>query len=108
MMFLQKKKQRGPSEKRTAIATVNMLYLQTAGGLVLNGVLLGRRSAVRGGVDATRGPWRRRTSSARSGKLYRARSRLYRGQILQQNMRLKALVEIYTMHSFAQLCNLTF
>ena len=44
--------------------------------------------------------------TARSGKLYRARSRLYRGQILQENMRLKALAEIYTMHSFAQLCNL--
>ena len=39
------------------------------------------------------------------GKLYRARSRLYRSQILQENMRLKALAEIYTMHSFAQLCN---
>ena len=38
--------------------------------------------------------------------LERARSRLYRGQILQQNMRWKALAEIYTMHSFAQLCNL--
>ena len=38
-----------------------------------------------------------------SGKLYRARSRLYRGQILQVSMRLKALAEIYTMHSFAQL-----
>ena len=38
-----------------------------------------------------------------SGKLDRARSRLYRGQILQENMRLKALAEIYTMHSFAQL-----
>ena len=43
-----------------------------------------------------------------SGKLDRARSRLYRGQILQENMRLKALAEIYTMHSFAQLCNLIF
>ena len=43
---------------------------------------------------------------ARSGKLDRARSRLYRGRILQENMRLKALAEIYTMHSFAQLCNL--
>ena len=43
---------------------------------------------------------------ARLGKLDRARSRLYRGQILQENMRLKALAEIYTMHSFAQLCNL--
>ena len=39
-------------------------------------------------------------------QLERARSRLYRSQILQQNMRLKALAEIYTMHSFAQLCNL--
>ena len=42
----------------------------------------------------------------RSGKLDRARSRLYRSQIFQENMRLKALAEIYTMHSFAQLCNL--
>ena len=42
------------------------------------------------------------------GKLYRARSRLYRNEILQENMRLKALAEIYTMHSFAQLCNLNF
>ena len=38
-------------------------------------------------------------------KLDRARSRLYRSQILQENMRLKALAEIYTMHSFAQLQN---
>ena len=44
----------------------------------------------------------------RPGKLYRARSRLYRSQILEENMRLKALAEIYTMHSFAQLCNLIF
>ena len=39
----------------------------------------------------------------RAGKLERARSRLYRSQILQVNMRLKALAEIYTMHSFAPL-----
>ena len=47
------------------------------------------------------------TTSAVTGsdKLQRARSRLYRSQILQVNMRLKALVEIYTMHSFAQLQN---
>ena len=38
-----------------------------------------------------------------AGKLYRARSRLHRSHILQVNMRLKALAEIYTMHSFAQL-----
>ena len=37
------------------------------------------------------------------GKFYRARSRLYRNEILQENMRLKALAEIYTMHSFALL-----
>ena len=36
-----------------------------------------------------------------SGKLDRARSRLYRGQNLQESMRWKALAEIYTMHSFA-------
>ena len=41
-----------------------------------------------------------------SGKFDRARSRLYRGQILQENMRLKALAEIYTMHSFAHFFNL--
>ena len=34
-------------------------------------------------------------------ELFRARSRLYRSQILQVNTRWKALVEIYTMHSFA-------
>ena len=39
---------------------------------------------------------------------WRARSRLYRSQILLVNMRWKALAEIYTMHSFAQLCNLIF
>ena len=45
--------------------------------------------------------------TARSGKLDTARSRLYRSQILQViYMRLKALAEIYTMHSSAQLCNL--
>ena len=53
------------------------------------------------------------------GKLWRARSRLYQSQILQVNMRLKALAEIYTIRSFAQrlesiiaqqpqLCNLKF
>ena len=40
------------------------------------------------------------------GKLYRPRSRLYRNEILQENMRSKAPAEIYTTHSFAQLCNL--
>ena len=39
----------------------------------------------------------------RAGKLVRARSRLYRSEILQEYMRLKALAEIYIMDSFAQL-----
>ena len=41
----------------------------------------------------------------RAGKLYKARSRLYRSQILQENTRWKALAEIYTMHSFAPFWN---
>ena len=41
-------------------------------------------------------------------KLQGARSRLYRRRFLQVNTRLKALAEIYTMHSFARLCNLNF
>ena len=36
---------------------------------------------------------------------FRARSRLYRSQILQVNTRWKALAEIYTMHSFAPFWN---
>ena len=48
-------------------------------------------------------PRRLSTSRRGCGKLYRARSQLYRSQILQVNMHLKALAEIYTMHSFAQL-----
>ena len=42
----------------------------------------------------------------RAGKLYKARSRLYRRRVLQVNTRWKALAEIYTMHSFAPLSNL--
>ena len=38
----------------------------------------------------------------------RARSRLYRNQILQVNTRWKALAEIYTMHFFAPFSNLNF
>ena len=41
----------------------------------------------------------------RAGKLYKARSRLYRSHILQVNMRWKALAEIYTMHSLAPFWN---
>ena len=39
----------------------------------------------------------------RAGKLYKARSRLYRSQIVQVNTSWKALAEIYTIHFFAQL-----
>ena len=42
---------------------------------------------------------------ARTYELNRARSRLYRSQILQVNTRWKALAEIYTMHSFAPIWN---
>ena len=52
--------------------------------------------------------WSGNVMDPRSDKLDRAHSRLYRGQILQENMRLKALAEIYTMHSFAHLCNFNF
>ena len=38
----------------------------------------------------------------------RARSRLYRNQILQENMRWKALAKIYTMHSFAPFSTVKF
>ena len=43
---------------------------------------------------------------ARTYELFRARSLLYRSQILQVNTRWKALAEIYTMHSFAPFSNL--
>ena len=46
--------------------------------------------------------------SAAAAAVDRTRSRLYRSQILQVNMRSKARAEIYTAHSFAQLCNLNF
>ena len=49
-----------------------------------------------------------RTFSADPIELYRACSQLYRSRILQENMRLKALAEIYTMHSFALLQNHSF
>ena len=54
------------------------------------------------GARARRG---RRPRAARSGKLDRARSRLYRSQNLQVNMRLKALAEIYIKHYFELLLN---
>ncbi len=52
--------------------------------------------------------WHLACPASPADKLDRARSRLYRRQILQENMRLKALAEIYPMHSFAQLSKLIF
>ena len=40
--------------------------------------------------------------SRRSAKLWRARSRRYRSQMLQVNMRLKALAEIFQTHIYLQ------
>ena len=67
-------------------------------GLVTNDCIVSSRIAR---VDETWG-----ICTRRAGKLYKARSRLYRSQILQVNMRWKALAEIYTMHSFAPVSNL--
>ena len=44
----------------------------------------------------------------RAGKLYKARSRLYRSQLLQVNTRWKAIAEIFIMHFFALVFNLNF
>ena len=60
--------------------------------------LHGVAAAFEGGADAVL-----RQELRGCGKLYRARFRLYRNEILQVNMRLKALNEIYTMHSFGKL-----
>ena len=49
-----------------------------------------------------------RATIAGCGKLDRARSRLYRIEILPENMRSKALAEIYTMHTFAPFSMLKF
>ena len=46
--------------------------------------------------------------SSGCGKVYRARSRLYRNEILQVNTLGKALAEICTMHSFAPFSILNF
>ena len=66
--------------------------------------------ALRPPADALEGRVRHEEmrGQARSGKLDRARFRLYRSQILQVNTRWKALAEIYTMHSFAPFSHLNF
>ena len=62
----------------------------------------GGEEGAEGEAEAAGGRWPRRIT------LFQARSRLYRKEILQENNRWKALAEIFTMHSFAQLCNLNF
>ena len=74
---------------------------QRRGGASASARRPGAPAAEAGAEAAGRGQRRPAT-----GKLYSARSRLYRSQILQVNMRLKALAEICTMHSFAPLSNL--
>ena len=69
------------------------------------GVLLYSPAGAATGAARARGA-RARPEWHGCGKLYRARSRLYRSHILQVNSRWKALAEIYTMHSFAPLSNL--
>ena len=65
----------------------------------------GRRGRL---LAATWGICNNNICTRRAGKLYRARSRLYRSQILQVNSRWRALAEIYRMHSFAPLSSLIF
>ena len=83
---------------------------EPAGNRVFEGLLPGAeaRDAGAAALLGLQGRFERRRGGRYGGIRYgfrRARSRLYRSQILQVNMRLKALVEIYTMHSFAQLQN---
>ena len=59
------------------------------------------RSQLRSPVDL-------RDLYAESGQTLQGSFSAVSKQILEQNMRWKALAEIYTMQSFAQLCNLIF
>ena len=61
-----------------------------------------RRDLLRRGLPRCVG-WGSGCTADEPGKLHGARSRLYRRQILQENTRLKALAEMYKMHSFALL-----
>ena len=48
------------------------------------------------------------SGTARAGRLYRARSRLYRSQILQENMRSTAFFKLYKICILLHRCNLKF
>ena len=52
--------------------------------------------------------WKLKGKLNHSRKIKSPRYRLYRSQILQENMRWKALAEIYTMHSFAPFSKFNF
>ena len=57
-------------------------------------------------LEVVKSIWTWAICTRRARKFYKARSPLYRSQILQENIRWKALAEIYTMHSFAPFSNL--
>ena len=104
-----------PDEELGAPVPPRGLKLHRQRGELAEGVEGAELRAPRVGPErAPRGPAAGRRAGLRSarapgfGKLYRARSRLYRSQILQLNTRLKALAEIYTMHSFGPFSKLTF
>ena len=85
----------GAAARKVADVVSGATQLADVGGVL---------TAVLGALEVPARAWPRRDVTG-CGKLCRGRSRLCRNEILQVNMRLKALVEIYTMHSFAQLQN---
>ena len=109
-------------QKRTSPIKFARLAEKSENGSISNLSTKAGRRGRRGGGGGGRGRWRRLASDfkcpdrgkgkgnfevpfSRFPELFRARSRLYRSQILQVNTRWKALVEIYTMHSFAPFWN---
>ena len=81
-----------------------MLDHGSRNSVVLAAILLPERRrgtpGARAAAHASAHPAVRATAHA-SAPAWRARSPLYRNEILQVNTRWKALVEIYTKHSFA-------
>ena len=88
-------------------AAANVQVLQRSGGhaparLLLRDVTLASDFKCQ---DRGKGKGHFEVPNSHFPELFRARSRLYRSHILQVNTRWKALVEIYTMHSFAPFWN---
>ena len=84
-------------------ATISRQFSENEAKLEVVAVLVEANASL--GAERDGPPQRAPRVAARTvtgcGRLYRDRSRLYRSQILQVNMRWKALAEIYKMHSFA-------